>query len=323
MKREFNIINKIIRTLDLDLRGYNILTEVGSNNYAYTPIIALLSGAEKVFAWTSDSLYGKGEEIIKNCKEICVSMGLKYDRIEFVNNKRPKKHILSADIITNLGHVRPISKDFLKLTKLNCVIPYMCESWEYRSSDVDLAYCKEKSIKVAGTWENHPDLLVFNYCGNLIAKICLEAGFEILNNNILIVSDDNFGKVAKNIFLKMGAKLSQIISCSDLIKYDFNDIDFILLADYKLSYNIFNNKILDKFLENNISIIHLAGPLDFKKLRNYGINVFPKKDGFSKKMSFTLDYLGPKPVIYLHAGGMKVGELLLKNKKSNLIQKMT
>ena len=63
--RAIEIIEQTIKRLDLKLNSYIVLTEVGSNNYIYTPIIPLLAGAEKVYAWTRDSSYGSGEHIAK------------------------------------------------------------------------------------------------------------------------------------------------------------------------------------------------------------------------------------------------------------------
>ena len=61
--RAIEIIEQTIKSLDLNLKSYVVLTEVGSNNYIYTPIIPLLAGAKRVYAWTRDSSYGSGEEI--------------------------------------------------------------------------------------------------------------------------------------------------------------------------------------------------------------------------------------------------------------------
>jgi hypothetical protein len=320
MFREQLLINRIVRKLQLKLDGLTILTEVGSNNYIYTPIIAIMAGAEKVFAWTQDSKYGKGEQIIKDCLRLCEKFDIDYKKIEFANNTRPEEHIKKADIITNLGFIRPMNKEFLKNLKSTSVIPYMCESWEVRDADVDIDYCKLNHIPVAGTWENHPDLMIFEFCGNLIVKLCLEAGFEIRQNNILIISNDNFGTVAYDSFINLGATTVRIVSTHDFDNLNLNNIDFILLADYSSSKEIFNIDRIKRLQNHNISIVHLSGMLNFNQLEVAGINVYPRISGNAKRMTKTLEYLGPKPVIDLHAAGLKVGELLFNKQTSNLIQ---
>ena len=69
--RALNIINDTIKSLELNLNSFVVLTEVGSNNFIYTPIIPLLAGAKKVYAWTKDSSYGKSEDIVKKMFKYC------------------------------------------------------------------------------------------------------------------------------------------------------------------------------------------------------------------------------------------------------------
>ena len=111
--RAIKIINETIESLDLNLNSYVVLTEVGSNNYLYTPIIPLLAGAKKVYAWTNDSSYGNSNQIISNCKQLARDLGL-LNRIEFSANNKIIQHIKEADIITNSGFIRPINKNLLK-----------------------------------------------------------------------------------------------------------------------------------------------------------------------------------------------------------------
>ena len=94
--RAIRIIEQSIKSLDLNLKSYVVLTEVGSNNYIYTPIIPLLAGAKKVYAWTKDSSYGSGEKIAASCLIIAKALGLE-DRLEFSVNKKNFEHVKQAD----------------------------------------------------------------------------------------------------------------------------------------------------------------------------------------------------------------------------------
>ena len=47
--REIKLIRKAIELLDLNLEGKTVLTEVGSNNYLYTPIIPAKAGIMGVY----------------------------------------------------------------------------------------------------------------------------------------------------------------------------------------------------------------------------------------------------------------------------------
>lgn len=320
MHREARLITEIIKKLNLDLRGLNILTEVGSGPFFITPIIAVMAGAEKVYAWTKDSEYGRGDEIISNCIEKCNLYGISKNSIEYSNNLRPVRHIEDADIITNLGFIRPLDVDFLSFIKKNSVISYMCEAWEFRDTDIDLNYCRKHGIKVAGTWENKEGLRIFDGVGYLAAKICFEAGFEIYQNNIVIISNDQFGQAIKRAFDNMGANKVFVIKPVELNISQQLKVDFIILADYVESVNIFTDNIINFLLENDISVVHLAGNIDFHYLDSKGVYVYPKKSGANHRMTFTLAHLGLKPLIDLHAAGLKVGEELIKNNLSNLSQ---
>lgn len=62
--REIKLIKSAVEKLNIDLIGQTVLTEVGSNNYILSPIVPLLAGAEKVYAWTRDSRFGMSADII-------------------------------------------------------------------------------------------------------------------------------------------------------------------------------------------------------------------------------------------------------------------
>ena len=87
-----------------------------------------MAGA-KVYAITSDSQYGKArdiEEFTYNFAEFCEVR----DKIKVIFEKQ-KEIIREANIITNLGFVRPIDKKFIEMMNEKAVVPYMCEAWEY------------------------------------------------------------------------------------------------------------------------------------------------------------------------------------------------
>jgi hypothetical protein len=320
------IIENVNKLLNLDLKGQIVLTEVGSNYFVYTPIIAHMANAKKVYAWTRDSKYGKASEVIDMCMEICKVYGLN-SNIEFAVNERPMEQVKSSDIITNLGYIRPLDRNFLSHIKKDAVIPLMCEAWELRGSDIDIAYCRERKIPVAGTWENAPELKIFDACGSLAIKMANEANCEVYQNNIILWSDDHFGEVIGSSFKNYGAK--KVIQTTDTnILYENSGIsDFIFLCDYEEKRPIFSDGgIIDieKLCKINpdITIIHLHGDVDNEYIKRHKLSVYPDKKGYPSIMTYTLAHLGMTPIINLHAAGLKVGELLKKNKENPLIQKI-
>ena len=65
-------------------------------------------------------------------------------------------------------------------------------------------------------------------------------------------------------------------------------------------------------------MIQFAGRIDAAGLVERGVAVYPGLDLPARRMSMTLGALGPRPVIELHAAGLKVGELALRDRQTVL-----
>jgi len=146
VNRVFKLIDQATNTFSLDLSGLVVFTEVASGNYVVTPLIAALAGAVKVFAVTRDSRYGKAADVKELTLELAKERNMD-SRIEVVFSKSPDI-LQQADIVTNLGFVRPIDKEMIEHLKPTAVIPLMWETWEFREQDLDLSHCWQKSIPV-------------------------------------------------------------------------------------------------------------------------------------------------------------------------------
>lgn len=317
------IVNRVIWRIDqlgLDLTGEIVLTEVGFNNYLYTPIIPALARAKKVFAWVKDSSFGDADSIINSCNALAGELGCS-DLIEFFKGDFCREHLEQATIITNSGFLRPLDKNKLKWVREEAVIPLMFEAWELRGEDIDIEYAKQKGIKIAGTWENHPNLEVFKHVGPLALKMVFEAGYEVFNNNILVWSNDEFGEEAAKAFKLAGANSVLLTDEINRLK-NLKEIDFIFFCHYKevrSVHDILLKNIHQKKL-SNLGIIHLYGDLNFSLLKNRVYRIYPEKDGYNKTMSFTLSHVGINPLIDLLVSGFKVGQLLRSNKIDSLVQ---
>lgn len=325
--RALKILQKIIAKLNLDLTSMIVLTEVGSGNYVYTPIIPALAGAKKVYAWTRDSVYGKGDQNREQCIEIASYCDIS-EKIEIVVNEQPINHIKTADIITNSGFLRPLNKKILKNTKKTCVIPLMYEAWELRKRDIDIAYCKDKGIKVAGTWESHPDISVFDAIGALCVKLALAAGFEIHQNNIIVWSNDLFGAKAAEAFRSLGAQSVRVTSSADEVYKNLEELDFLFLCAYNEHRQYFGAEgIFDltklKMINSTFGVVHLVGGVDNDELIEHGIDVYPNRRGYPMQMSETLGYLGLTPILNLLAAGFKVAEYMINDELSSIVQPIT
>jgi hypothetical protein len=316
-----NSIKRNIERLALNLKGLNILTEVGSGSYMYTPLIPLLAGASTVTAFVKDSNYGSANEIETQCLLIKNSLNISGD-LRIVKNELPVEVLQQADIITNSGMLRPL--DVCKLRHMHCkaVLPLMYEKWELRENDIDIAYCTENNIPIAGTWEQHPEIRVFDYVGNLAVKMVYEAGHEIRGQHIFIWSDDEFGQTIGEALTANGAMCTVSTDC-EMLKNTLASLDIIFIADYDEQRNYTGNDApfnIEEIIKKHpkISIVHLYGNVPYTLLNSP--NIYPKKNGKPMIMSFTLAHVGIEPVIRLQTAGFKVGQELYYNQLSPLSQ---
>lgn len=310
------LICTAINKLELNLSGLTVLTEAASGNYVVTPIIAALANAKRVYAITKDSDYGKATEI----KELTLKFAKFYsieNKIEIMFEKLPEI-IHQADIVTNLGFVRPIDRKFVSSMKDNAVVSLMYEVWEFREGDVDLEACEKKGILVMGTNENTPNLKVFDYVGPLCLKMLFELQVEVYKSKIVIVSKDKFGKTIEKTLRVCGAETCLMNELrTKPSRQCLTNADAVIIADYTgLDTFIGSNGHIsakDLFeISPGISVIQFAGEVDVEELQIVGIPYFPMYKVGPFRMGMTLAELGPKPVIDLHCAGLKVGEIMVR-----------
>jgi hypothetical protein len=202
LPRVIRLIDRIIELLGIDLRGSTVLTEAASGYYALTPLIAARAGAERVFALGRDTRYGTFCDISKQIQELAEATNLS-GRIEFLSDRKDSR-VGDADIVTNLGMVRPLDASLLAKLKPGAVIPLMWETWEFRPEDLDLTECLKLNIPVLGTNEHHPDLQIFPYVAQTAVKLLHEAGYEIFRSRIALVGHGEFASLSKSLLEQMG-----------------------------------------------------------------------------------------------------------------------
>lgn len=332
--RVYRLVTEFVKILDLDLSDLVVLTEAASGNYAVTPLIAALANADKVIAVTKDSRYGAAVDIERETLKLASSFGIEPGKIQVLHELKPS-FIEEADIVTNLGFVRPLDEKFLNHMKKSAVISLMCETWEYREEDLDLHECWKRGIPVLGTNEQHRTLKIFDFLGHLCLKILFEAKIEALRSSIMLIGDNRFGKnivrtlssVGCSVFYvghitereiqraggrKIGESLREasvrnvIADCDAVIVNTYPDQEVVIGQGGQISAKELRELTLGTM------IIQFNGLVDRKELGEYGVFSLPEREPVVGHMGWTLGELGPKPVIALNSGGLKVGELLAR-----------
>lgn len=338
--RAKRITKELVANLNLDLSCLVVLTEAASGNYVFTPLIAAMANAEKVIAVTRDSKYGKAEDIIENTLFLMKYFGIEKEKIQIFKSLKPSM-IGKADIVTNLGFLRPINKDFISHLKPTAVIPLMYETWEFREQDLDLRECWNRGILVLGTNENHHALEIFDYVGHLCLKKLYEVEVEVFRSKILLVGTEGYGK---NIVETLSAAGGEVLGVTEEgeekvrelggrkigrslkeadVQHEIRNCDAIIINTYSnpdtvIGQSGYISAERLKELAPEASIIQLSGCIDRKSLDEYGFYYIPKDEPGMGHMGWTLAELGPKPLIALHSGGLKVGELLARARLTGL-----
>ncbi len=337
------LIRRTIAFLDLDLSGLVVFTEAASGPYVVTPIIAALAGADRVIAVTRASRYGAVETVIAQTQALAEICGVSVQLRDVVSQAltglamqtgsptsrdptvvemytdRSLDLFATADIVTNLGFVRPLDAAVVAAMKPTAVVPLMCEAWEIRPGDVDLAACRQRDIPVISTNEDYPGLEVFAYSGWLALKMLFEAQVEVHKSCLAVVSSDKFGAVIVDRLREAGAAVRLFTSLRSIPASELSGLDALIIADYTrhdLIVGPGGDVSADQLAATccGATLVQFAGRMDVAGLSASGMEVYPNVELPAHRMAYTLAALGPRPVVELHAAGMKVGELAARTR---------
>lgn len=309
--REFKLIKQAIEKFNLDLTDLTVLTEGASGNFFWTPFICSFSNAKEVLVYVKDNTYSTKEEVIQKYNYFLNHFNIQNIKLL---TELTKEVISKANIITNTAMLRPLNEEKLKFNH-NCVIPLMYEAWEFRESDLDLQYCIDNNILVAGTNEYDNRVRTIDYLGLVVKKLMFEFNLEVQFTNVLLIGEGKFAKSIYNSLVSDKANIDNLIDADNYKKYDC-----IVFADHESDNLYIGVKgLLDlEDFNDDIKIIHISGNIDKHFLDERNIEYNPKNIKLNRFMSVTTDYVGPKPVIDLHSAGLKVGQLLYKAKVNKI-----
>ncbi len=309
------IIEDAIKRLELNLCGINVLTELASGNFIVTPIIAALSGADRVYLVCKDSRYGSVSELLIYLYEFADYCQISKDVFQLVDSKESvAKHV---HLVTNSGFVRPIDSAFIGKLPDDAAISLMFESWEFRKEDLDLASCIMHNVPVLGVNERNENLRIFRYVGMSVLKLLLEEDIEVFKGRFLLLSSGDYLKEIKTVLENNDAEVVCIDSMNPITKeLEVEGVyDALIVAEQQNSDCLISENsgyINKRVLRRCEKVIHIAGVLDDEYLRKQEILKYPSREIGYGYMTVTTDYVGVRPVIELNTGGLKVGQLLVE-----------
>jgi hypothetical protein len=297
----------------LDLSGTTVLTEAASGAYVITPVLAALAGAERVFALTRSTHYGTAEEIRALTLELA-TVGRVEDKLSFFTEKRPEI-FAQADIVTNSGHVRPITAEMVGWMKPGAVIPIMYEAWEFRAQDVDFEACRRRGIRLAGTNERHSSVDVFSYLGTMAVKLILDAGVSVYKGDLLVLCDNPFAPHIEKGLRGAGGNVRMASSLSEAMA-DPASPDAIIVALRPRPHAVIGPEEAAVIAARwpGAVLLQYWGDVDRAALRSHGVPFWPEETPGPAHMGILPSAVGPEPIVRLQAGGLKVGEILLRGR---------
>ncbi len=306
--REYRLVEKAIHTFGLDLTDRHVLTEAASNAFIWTPLVAALAGA-KVTAITDSSHHSSVDQVVKKTQHLARTLGVA-NRID-IRVKRTPDIGTGADIITNLGFVRPINENIIRNMNSGGVICLMWEPWEFRKEDIDVDACRRHGIAVLGTNEHDPRLNTYAYVGLMVLKLLLEQNIELLGSTVLLLGHGPFTTHTARQLRLMGTivyespdECPRDVDCVVCLEHQAHD--FCLVG---------KNGLLDlsRLAGHTPLIIHICGNIDAAHITEHGCRCVPSVPAPCGHMSFTTAHVGPKPVINLHTAGLRIGQAWLEH----------
>jgi hypothetical protein len=333
MKRGLKLSRDLIDKFNLELSGFNVLTECASMGYGFTPVLARLAGA-KVHCVGRDSKYGEFEANKAFIKQILAKLNIT-DGVEFHSKMFPNSVLNDGDIVLNNGFVRPISKLIVQELRKTAVIALMWETWEFRSQDLDLMACQKNRIPVIGTNESSELLQMFQYNGMIALKLLFQMGIEVHNNRIALLGGYKTGESIAKAFDGLGVdyiwftttgeeRPEDCFSYTELSELlNIRNIDAVVCAEHH-DHNclVGKNGYIDFHQIRNahpgLRWGHLCGNIEAEALEKSGVFYYPEKILPNGYMSYQAFDLGIRPVLELNAAGLKVGEIAAKARCAGL-----
>jgi len=314
---------QLIKKYKLNLTGKIILTEAASGSYFYNPMIALLANAKCVYTYCKNSKYG-------DSKEINNLINLKYQEAKILNKvyqleSLDSKVISTIDILTNSGHLRPLTEDLINKLKPTAVIPLMWEPWEMRDNEIDIKAIKNNNILLMGTNEHEYPCDMRPYSPLTAVHLMMNDKVDLTIEKVIIFGEQKTLAIAIDEgFRDIGISSTRISinSSRQEIQKALNWGTYLLIAEHK-NHDVIvgsNGFIgIDQLINANIySVGVISGLVNKEELVLQGISVFPELIERPGYMSYQPSVLGPYPVMDLFAAGLKVGDAMSNARENGL-----
>jgi len=302
-------IDQRIAATGLDLDGLTVVTEAATGSYRSTAVIAARAGARRVIALARNTRHGSAADAARATLGLATAAGVAA-RIEVVDAIEPSM-LGACDILTNCGHLRPITATMIRQLPSRAVIALMFEAWEFRDSDLDLAACRAGGIRVAAVNERHPATGVFPFLGPLAVRLLEDSGMIVGDARIALLCDNPFAPFIAAGLRVAGATVEMFGDVAELHRDEWRAVLVALTPgnEPRLPLSAVHH------LAQNAPLAILAqfwGDIDREAARYYGLSLWPPAAPGRGHMGILLNALGDEPIVRLQTGGLKAAEFIYR-----------
>jgi hypothetical protein len=312
------LIDQAIAATGLDLSGLSVLTEAATGVYSVTPVIAARAGAKQVHAVTRASRFGSVRDAVRSTMDLAAAGGVA-ERVT-VTEGVPFEHLGAIDIVTNSGHLRPLTRDIIGRLPRSAVIALMYEAWEFRPSDLDLGACLDRGIPVAAVNERDPSVDVFSYLGELCASHMHAAGVAVGNNRIALLCDNDFAEPIRSRLAGLGGRVSLYRSIRALSVGNWDCVVIALRPASVPRLGEAEIEALAAAAPPGVVVVQFWGDVDRRAAAAHGLQIWPADPPRPGHMAALLSDLGPEPVVRLQTGGLRAAECVRRGERTNIVQ---
>jgi acetyltransferase-like isoleucine patch superfamily enzyme len=313
--RQVALMHRAIADTGLNLSELAILTEAATGAYGVTAIIAALAGAKKVYALARASRYGSAAQATDWVLQLARTAGIA-ERINIIESL-PADVLGDVDIVTNSGHLRPLTAVLIDQLPSSAVIALMFEAWEFRPEDIDLEACKRRSIPVVGINERHKAVDVFSFLGALCANQLHDCGIAVCRNRMALVCDNPFAESMMRGLSGLGADV-ELFSKVEAVR--LGEWDAVIIALRPTREPRIGHPEARHLAEAapEAVIVQFWGDVNREATASHGLNVWPLEPPPLGHMAVLLSEIGPEPVIRLQAGGLRAAEWIRRGGSPSL-----
>lgn len=296
----------------LDLSELTVLTEAATGAYAVTAVLAAMAGARHVYAFTRPTRHGTPADARQQTLGLAGSVGVA-DRIDVLEQITPDI-LHQTDIVTNSGHLRPLTAALIDELPREAVIALMFEAWEFRPKDLDLEACLRRGIPIVGVNERHPSVDVFSFLGPLCVKQLHDCGLSVYKNRIAVLCDNDFVGSLRAGLASSGASVDTFDNVQAVYRDEWDAIIVALRPTAEPRIGSLEATHLAACAPAGVIIVQFWGDIDRTALSANGLRVWPTAPPALGHMGILLSEIGPEPIVRLQAGGLRAAEWVRRSR---------